>query len=170
MRKSMIVLGTVLLAVVFAYPVFGFGPGWGRGHQMAGWGRGDHMWADPDRGPEYCRRYSGDYGSLSDEQRGKLEDLGKKFYSETQDLRDNLWNKSQELNSLLNEANPDTDKVKAIQKEVSSLKAALADKRVEYALEARKVAPDSDRGYGRGHGKGYGRNMWGRGPGGGCRW
>jgi hypothetical protein len=49
--------------------------------------------------------------------------------------------------------------VKSLQKEISDLQGKMADKRVDFELEARKIAPNArfGRGYGRGYGQGYGR-------------
>jgi zinc resistance-associated protein len=92
------------------------------------------------------------------------------------------------LNTLLNTSNPDTGKLKALQKELIDLKGKMAQKRLDFDLEARKFTPDnrvsrgygmgygshmrgygSGMGYGAGMGMGYGRHMGGYGPGGqGC--
>jgi len=59
---------------------------------------------------------------------------------------------------------PDREKVKALQKELSDLRAKIDEKRLNYELEARKIIPDDQRAgrYGRGY---YGRHMGGYGPG-----
>ena len=129
-----------------------------------------------DRGPAYNERYGGAYGSLTEGQKAKLEDLNKKFYDETIDTRDKIRTKSAELGSILNDKEPDIEKAKALMKEINDLKEALAEKRLDYQLEARKIVPDSryDRGFGMGYGPhrfsggpgmGYGPRMFGGGPG-----
>jgi zinc resistance-associated protein len=100
-----------------------------------------------------------------------LDTLNKKFHDETAELRNDLWNKRGELSALLNSPNPDAEKAKALQKEISDLRANLAEKRLDFELEERKVAPEGSygRGYGKGsgkgYGKGYGHHMGGYGPG-----
>ncbi len=66
---------------------------------------------------------------------------------------------------MLDSSTPDAEKATALQKEISDLKAKMAEKRLSYDLEVRKIAPDTqERRYGRGYGRGYGRSMMGEGP------
>lgn len=176
MKKLTTVIGIILLTGLIAYPVFAHGPGWGRG-------RGQHMMGNWGGGPGYyCGQHYGGYGNLTPEQQTKLDELNRNFYDETNTLRNNIWAKSGELNSILNATNPDTEKAKALQKEINDLKAQMAEKRLELDLEARKAVPDVPRrsawGYGHrmgayGHHRGgygphmgYGGHMGGYGPGG----
>lgn len=152
MKKLTTILAVALVVAAVAVPVFAWAHGWGRGHYMMGdWGSG----------PEYG--YERGYGSLTEEQRSKLEELDRKFYSETADLRNEIWTKSAELNTILNSPAPDLEKVKALQKELSNLRATMDEKRLDYQLEVRKINPElrPSRGYGRG----YGHHMRGFGPG-----
>jgi Spy/CpxP family protein refolding chaperone len=149
-------LGIALLIATLAVPVFAFAYDWGRGHHMVGpWGRGGY--------------YERDYGNITEEQRGRLAELDRKFYDETANLRNEVWTKSGELNVLLNSPNPDLEKAKALQKEISDLRTMLDEKRLSYELEVRKIDPDLrfGRGYGRGY---YGHHMEGYGPGMGSGW
>ena len=107
-------------------------------------------------------KYSYGYGTLTEEQRTKLTELDKKFYDETKELRDELWTKSNELNTLLDKENPDIEKAKALQKEINDIRTELDSKVPEYQVEAGKIVPDSR--YSRGYGRGYGHHMWGSGP------
>ncbi|RLF53697.1 MAG: hypothetical protein DRN37_11350 [Thermoplasmata archaeon] len=155
MKRLTIVLGVLMVIAAIAYPVFARGPGWGPGNRM---------WGGP---PGYCQGYGHGYGNLTDEQRSKLEALERKFYDETRDLRNELWAKAGELNTLLSGPDPDPDKAKALQREIGELRIKMAEKRLEYRLEARKIAPDAGfgKGYGRGFRKGYGPGMHGPGAG-----
>jgi len=87
--------------------------------------------------------------------------LGQKFYNDTETLRKNIWNKENEMTSLLNGENPDREKLGILQKEISQLRTQMDEKRLAYRIETRKAAPEGTYGggYGRGRG-GYGRN-WG---------
>ena len=137
-----------MLVAAIAYPVFACGPEQGRGHHMKGdWGRG----------PGDCMRSGGGYKKLTDEQRTQLDNLHQKFYDETADIRSGIWSKSGELNILMNTSTPDPEKAKTLQKEIGALKAKMAEKRLEFELDARKIAPDVR--LGRGHGRGHGRHM-----------
>lgn len=153
MKRLTMILGILLLAGAVAVPVMAWGPGWGRGHHMMGyWGNG----------PEYGRGY----GNLTPEQRSKLDALDRTFSDETRDLRDQIWTTSRELDTVLNSSNPDLEKAKALQKEISELRAKLDEKELSYELEARKIVPDERFGYGYGHHRGpYSGHMMGYGPG-----
>jgi zinc resistance-associated protein len=109
-------------------------------------------------GPEYGRGY---YGNLTSDQRSKMDALDHKFYDQTRDLRNQIWGKSRELDAVLNSANPDIEKAKALQKEISDLRGKLDEARLSYQLEARKIVPDErlGSGYGYGYGGGYGHMM-----------
>jgi zinc resistance-associated protein len=156
MRKVVTTLGVVLLVGALAVPVLAFGPGWGRGQGASeGWGGG----------PGSCWRYGGTGSEPTADQKARLDELDKKFYEETASLRESLAVKSAEMDVVFASANPDAEKAKAIQKELNNLRSQMADKRLAYELEARKIA-GSDRYAGRvGRGPGFGRGMRGNGPG-----
>ena len=125
MKTFVIAAGFVLLVAALALPVMAHGPGWGLGgHMMGYWGGG----------PGYHHGYGPRYDEgLSDEQRAQLEELCKEFYGKTEKLRNELWAKSAELDTVLNSATPDVDKAKALQVEISALRAKMAQNRVEVA-------------------------------------
>ena len=132
MRKLVTIIGIILLGAVIAYPVFAHGPGWGRGDGM--WGSGG--------GPGSCWQNDRGFRGLTEEQQAKLDGLDQKFFNETGSLRGEIWSKKAEMNSLLNSQNPDGEKMKALQKEVSTLQAQMSEKRLNYRLEAPKTAPE----------------------------
>jgi len=149
MKKLVTVLGVFLLVGVIAYPVFARGPGWGYG----------------GGGPGSCWQDRGGYPAVAPEQQQKLNSLDQKFVNDTSATRNNIWNKQNEMTALLNGENPDPAKLRTLQKEISGLKAQMAEKRLAYRLETRKVAPEGT--YGGGYGGGRGGN---RGNGGGRCW
>ena len=153
MKRLAIILGSVMLVSAIAYPVFAWGPGMGRGQGSKGnWGGG----------PGSCWRYDRGYSNLTQEQQSAMGQLNEKFFSETATLRNEIWSKSDELNSLLNAPDPDAEKAKALQKEIIDLRNVMAGKRLDFQLEARKINPDAR--FGAGYGRGYGRQMKGYGP------
>ena len=166
MKKLLTIIGIIVLAGAVIFPVMALSHGWGYGHHMMrywgnepGYGRGYY-------GPDYGR---GGYGNLTSEQQTKLNTLQDKYYNETKDLREKIWTKSGELDSIINSTNPDIDKAKALQNEISDLRAKLNEKTLNYEIEARKIAPDQQLGYGNGgwydhHIGAYG-HMMGYGPG-----
>lgn len=159
MKRFAAVLGVVFLIGAFAMPVMAHGPGPGQG-----WARGAKgNWGG---GPGYCWSDGRAAGNLTGEQEDKLNSLYRKFRDDTAQVRSELWNKSGELNRLINSENPDPAKVKAFQKEISDLRAKMAQARIDLELEERKIAPEGS--YGRGYGpgmRGYGPGMGGYGPG-----
>ncbi len=160
MKRLAVVFGIVMLVLALSYPVIARGPEQGRGY-----GRGG--------GPGFCLGQGRGYGNLTDEQRTQLDKLRQQFYDETAALRNEIWTKSGELRILLGTSNPDAGKAKALQKEISALRAKMGEKRITMAFEARKIAPEArlGRGYGMGFGRhmgGYDHHRGGRGPGG-CR-
>jgi zinc resistance-associated protein len=147
MKKVLTTLGILVLVGFLAAPVFA--------HR---WGRGGNY-----GGPGSCWSESGEYGNLTESQRAELEKLEQNFFNDTAKLRDEIRNKSAELNTMLNSPDPDAKKAQALQKEISNLKAKMGEQRVNFELEARKIAPNARfsrgqaRGYGhRGHGYGMG--------------
>ena len=177
MKKLTSILGITMLVAALSVPVFAWAHGWGRGqYNMDSWGGCTN----------YETEYGKGYGNLTEDQHEKLDKLNRKFYEETAQIRNKTWSKSEELNTLLNSSNPDAEKAKALQKEISELRSKLDQARINFKLEAGKINPDArfgekyGRGYGRygrhmggghmmdfgGHMGGYGRHMGGYGPGG----
>lgn len=154
MKTILTILGIVLLVGVFAYPALSNGHGWGWGHHMMG------FW---DRDHRYGHMYDRGYGNLSDEERDKLDELDRKYYQETEGIRNQIVDKSDELDALMDSQNPDLERARELQREISRLRADLDQKELKYELEARKLVPEQKlgSGYGRGHHRGY----WGRGGG-----
>jgi zinc resistance-associated protein len=139
MKKVATTLGILLLVTFLATPV------------LAGrWGGGG--WS---RGPGSCWQDRVPYSDLTENQNAELDKLEQNFFNSTAKLRDEIWAKSEELNTLLNSSDPDTKKVRSLQREISDLRAKMDRERIDFELEARKIAPTS--GYGRGYPRGYGR-------------
>ena len=153
MKRLFGIAAIVLLIGALAVPVLARGPGWGRGggHMTYGWGGG----------PEDCPYYGGNYQALTAEQREQLDAVYKKYFDETNPLRNELWTKRAELNEALNTPNPDAEKAKALQKDISGLRAQLDQKRIDLRMEEQKINPNAQ--YGMGYGRGYRHRMWGEG-------
>jgi len=64
----------------------------------------------------------------------------------------------------LNASDPDIEKARVLQKDISDLKAKMGEKRLDLDLETRKILPEGTRarGYGKGYGMGRGRGKWGQ--------
>lgn len=154
-RSRVVVLGIMIIAVAISYPVCAYGWGWGIGH---------YLWGDWHGGSMACWQDAQESDTLNQEQRTQLNDLRQNFYNETALLRNEIQTKSEELDILMNSANPDSGKVKVLQKELNALHANIPNKRLDFALEARKIDPDA-RLFDDGFGKGHHRKMEPHGPG-----
>ncbi len=151
MKRTVGLIGVFLLTAALAVPVMAQGPGWGKGRPgRGGWGQGPGSgWAT-----------GGGYASnLNQEQQSRVEDIHRRHYEETAQVRAELWAKKAELRALLASESPDAAKVRAVQKEINDLRSTLSDKRTDLNLELSKVAPGA--GSSRGHGPGYGPHMRG---------
>ncbi len=145
--------GIMTLAVL---AVFGFST-----IAFAGWGGGyGHM-----MGPGW-RQGGGYYGNLSADEIAKLDQQRAEFFAATENTRQRLYEKNLALQSELAKENPDTAKASRLQSEISKLQNDLDQKRLEYDIQARKSAPNYNRGY-----RGYGPMMgYGHRGGGYCGW
>ena len=156
MKKIVAIAGVLALAAVIAVPVLAQGPGYAGGRGIMG------PWAgDPGAGP----RYGWAYDKMTDEQRSQLAELRQKHFDETAQVRTELRAKQAELHILMNTSNPDLEKARALQKELSDLKAKMGQERINLYGEARKINPDLRFGRGWGRGKGFGPCSEGYGPG-----
>lgn len=108
-------------------------------------------------GQEYRGKGRGYGAGLTGEQQANLENAREKFFTETEELRDQIQEKRFALGSELRKDNPDSDKVSDLQKEISKLESEFDQKALQHQLEVRKMLPEeARRGYGRGFGRGYG--------------
>lgn len=120
--------------------------------------RGD--WGEWSRGYGYCGQGGGSYGNLPQNQSDELSRLEQKFYEDTAKLREAIWTKSREVNTLLNSSDPDPKKIRSLQNEISELRTKLDQESVNFKLEARKVSPNISY-YSHGYHGGYGSHMRG---------
>ena len=134
---------------------------------FAGWGGGyGHMMGPGMMGSDW-QQGGGYYGNLSADEIAKLEQQRAEFFRTTENTRQQLYEKNLALQSELAKDNPDTAKASRLQSEISKLQSDLDQKRLEYDIQARKSAPNYNRGYRGGYG-----SMMGYGPRGGgyCGW
>lgn len=155
MKKILGVMGILALAAVIAVPVLAQGPGYGRGRGMMG------PWAE-DRGAG--PRYGWGLENLTEEQRSQMASLRQKHFDDTAQIRSQLWAKRAELKILMNTSNPDLEKARALQKEITDLQGKMAQERINLYGEAKKINPEVGFGKGWGRGKGFGPCAEGYGP------
>jgi hypothetical protein len=87
-------------------------------------------------------RWNGDLNMI---QAAELNSLEQKFCSDSVKLRKEIRATSEELiNTQLNTSEPDSKRVKALQAELSEFSANMIGHIVNFELEARKIAPDTN--------------------------
>jgi Spy/CpxP family protein refolding chaperone len=135
MKRSLIIVTAMLLAVAIAVPV-----------------SAQRFWRENERriagDLEQTRMNRGLFGNLTDEQREKIAEVRKSFIDKTTDLRNDLRTKHTELINILSTAEPNEEKAKKVQKEISNIRAELDQKRLELMLEILKIDPDARYGQG----------------------
>ena len=161
LRSMFIITAILILAgagLAMAHGDWGGRGGYG-GH-MRGYGGhmmdyGDHMrgYGGHMMGPGYGSAY----GDLSREDYAKLEAANEKFFDQTRDLRQQLDEKQYALEREWAQDNPDGAKIKALQEDITKLRAEFDAKALDHQLEIRKMLPESARGrdYAGGYRGGY---------------
>ncbi len=158
MRKN---IKNVLITVA-ALAIVGFGV-----NAFAGWGMGDGHMGQGHRGSGW--HHGGGYGpgymgNLSEADIQTMEKERQAFFSATDGLRRERYQKELALRSELAKENPDTQKAIDLQKEISKFDSELDQKHLEHMIAMRKINPNAGRGFSNkgpmGRGSGYGGNCW----------
>lgn len=147
MKRLTGVLGILLLAGLLAFPI-------AAAAQDSTAEKSTGRMMGMQRGKGQMGNMGNKTSSLTAEQQEQIEKLQKKFREDNADTIKQLMTKRFDLNTILSSDNPDADKAKAAQKEISELTAKLAQKRIDLYFELRKIAPDAK--FGRGLGRGMG--------------
>ena len=130
MRKTGIIFAAIIFAFVATGSAFAWGPGQGKcrneGPNQEGY-KGSYEWG----------------AKLTDEQKQQMKELHDKFVDETADLRININAKSEKIRILMETSNPDAGELKSLVKDIADLKGQLMAKRVDFYLDAKKIAPDA---------------------------
>ncbi len=153
MKKRLFTLTTLCL-VLMASVAFAYHHGNGKGRM------GDC--------PRFNRSAMAD---LSQDQRDQISALQQKFIDETYETRNEMMLKRNEMRMLMETSNPDRAKLSSIMDDLNGLRSGLMEKRMDFVLDAKKIAPEltmgmGDNGFGPGKGKKRGcRKMMGQGQG-----
>ena len=139
MKKSIIVISSVVFLALFTGSVFAFGPGMGMGG-----------------GYSSCRGFGGGaaWDDLSKAQRDELTALRQKFIDETYALRSSMLQKQQEMGLLMETSAPDRAKLSKLSGEVLDIEKQLNEKQIDFMLAAKKISPELALGGGFGPGMG----------------
>ena len=151
MKKSIIIMGSLLLVTLLSTSAFAWGQGGcqGKGQKM-GYGQNQN-----------CQGSGGGQGILNDlskEQRDELGALRQKFTDETYELRAAKFTKQQEMRMLMETSDPDRTKLDKLSQEMADIQKQVRDQRITFLLAAKKIAPE----LGLGKKFGHGRGKWGK--------
>ncbi|MBU0462086.1 MAG: periplasmic heavy metal sensor [Proteobacteria bacterium] len=151
MKKSIIIISSLLIIALVSGSAFAWGRGMGSGYNQD------------------CPRYGGEQGAFNDlskDQRDALSALRQGFIDETYELRSAKFAKRQEMRMLMETSEPDRAKLDKLSQEIMDLQKQVMSKRIDFMLAAKKIAPE----LGMGKGFGQGRGEWsGRGGQRGCQ-
>jgi len=124
MKRKLTILMGFLLTVLISTGAYAYG-GEGRGH--GGW---------MDGNGKKCMQAGFKKLNLTAEQKTKIDALEGECKKEVQPLREEMMTKRAELRALWLENSPDTEKIKAAQKEMSILRDQMIDKMTTFRLSA----------------------------------
>lgn len=130
MKKTALILGLILVAGLISIIAFAHGP----------------RFSD-SRGFYDCPVYGDTDPDLTDEQSQQIRDLRDEYYDKTIGIKNQLRDKRQELYSQINSETPDENKIRDLQKEISSLRDSLDKERIDYSLKMKKISPNASREY-----------------------
>ncbi len=143
MKKSIIIVSSLLMVTLVAGNVFAWGSG------KRGMGPGFN---------QDCPKYGGQtaFNDLSKEQREDLTALRQTFIDETYGLRSSKFQKQQEMRMLMETSDPDRAKLGKLSQQITDLQKQVRDKQIDFCLAAKKISPELGvgMGFGQGHGKG----------------
>ena len=156
MKKASMIISITLILALIAGTVFAWGPG--RGRMMGGgYGGGCGGYGQSGYGP------GNSSSNLTQEQQQQLTALEQQYIDDTYTLRSSQIETRQQISLLMQTSNPDRAKLDALFSEVDAVQKQLRDKRIDFALQAKKIAPDASFGPGSGFGKGRGGKRYGSG-------
>jgi zinc resistance-associated protein len=147
MKKTFIIITSLAAIALAAGTGFAWGPGAGR--SAAGYGSD---WNCPGYGRQAA------FNDLSRDQRNQLQALRQKFIDDTYELRSARFARQQEIRMLMQTSSPDKTRLGKLSSEINDLQKQIMDKRIEFILAAKKIAPEFTMGPGMGYGRGIRRH------------
>ena len=150
-NKKVLILVSIAIMVFGSVSLFGqygrgygmgYGRGYGRGYGMGcGYGRGYGRGMGCNYGRGYGAGYGRGYGyyNLTQEQINQIQTIESKYFPQIDDLRREVYNKTQAINLEMSKQNPDQN---AINKAIDDRAKTLSDLdklRTEFFLEMDKV-------------------------------
>jgi zinc resistance-associated protein len=152
MKKSIIIISSLLMVALLAGNVFAWGQAKGQGMKGAGFNQD-------------CPRNGGQsvWNNLSKEQRDEVSALRQKFIDETYEIRSAKFQKRQQLRMLMETSSPDRAELDKFSQAITDLQKQIRDKRIDFQLAAKKISPEL--GMGRGFSQSQGRGNCPKGSG-----
>ncbi|MDD9301253.1 MAG: periplasmic heavy metal sensor [Desulfobacter sp.] len=151
MKKTLITLTAVLIVGFMAASAFAWGQGNGFNNGCRGKGQGRAM-----------------LSNLTADQQAELKQLRQQYIDDTYETRAAMMAKHQQVRMLLETSSPDKNKLTTLSDEIMDMKKALADKRIDFVLKAKKISPELNlsafRNCGRGGKGGFGKGGQGHRP------
>lgn len=130
-KKSIILLTVIISTVTLSTAALAWGPGGGRGcGKRFAQGARNGMVAQLQ--------------NLDEEQQAQINALQQKFIDETAEARTGLISKYEGIRILMETSTPDREKMIALVNEIGDLKKQVMAKRIDFALDAKKIAPELD--------------------------
>lgn len=151
MKKTVVIISSLLLVAFASASTFAWGPG-------TGMGRGQGFNQD-------CPRYGGQGSAINDlskDQRDQLTTLRQQFIDDTYELRSAKFATQQKIKMLMETSDPDRTELSKLSQEIADVQKQLRDKRIDFRLSAKKIAPELGRGGGFGQGCGRGSGKGGQ--------
>jgi Spy/CpxP family protein refolding chaperone len=141
--KKITVITVVVALALFAGAIvaFSYGPGFG----PFGPGAVGRPGFSPGFGPPAFAAGFGPWRSgsgLTSEQSAKFQAIREEALKEVGPLREEFFQKTAELRSLMATENPDKAKISELQKEILALRGKLQEKGTKFRLEAQKTASE----------------------------
>lgn len=164
MKKTAMIITLIFTTITIAGTALAWGPCGSKGNGF-------------NRGNGYSKGFAGncqgfgnpDLAGLTQEQQDQLAKLRQDFIDQTAPLRIDLVAKHKEMQILWQTTAPGKDELLALNRQISDLKSQMAEKRIDFMLKAKEIAPDVDLGPGPGFGQKCGkRGSFNRGPRSGC--
>lgn len=132
MKKQTLIM-TTLIVTLMAFTSVSFAGNYGKGMRK---GSGDC--------PRYMKGPGAQWAALTQEQQSRLKTLHQKFIDETATERAAMIAKHEELKILMETSAPNQDQLTALAQELGNVKTTLMTKRIAFAMEAKKIAPELD--------------------------
>ncbi len=151
MKKLISLLSMLIVISLAAGAAFAGGPGYGK-----------------NRGLGYHTGYSGCDGwgsgiNLTQEQKDQLTALRQKFIDDTYASRSTKLEKKQQIRLLMETSNPDRAKLIRLSNDILELDKKITEKKIDYRLAVKKIAPELSRMKGFGSGRHHKKRSFHRG-------